>query len=494
MVPKMKNKDIKHNKNDKIEKLKKINRKSIKNGSYSIAMTAIFVIAVIVINMIIGELPSKYTEVDISGQKLYSIGDQTKKMLADLKKDVTIYQIAQSGSEDEVIGKLLKKYEDESKHIKVEKKDPVVNPKFVSAYTSDEVSANSLIVVCGDRNKVIDYNSIYESTVDYNTYSYKTTGFDGEGQITSAIGYVTSENLPILYTLEGHGEKELDSTLKDGIEKANMEMKSLNLIAEGSVPKDADCLFINAPASDISENEKNAIVDYLEKGGKAMIFSDYTEEKMDNFDAVLGNYGIERAKGIVFEGDAKHYAMQTPHYIMPDIKGAEAVSDASAAGYYVLTPYSQGIIKKDDVRDSVKIESLLTTSPKAYSKVNLNSKTIEKEADDIAGPFDIGVSVTEDTGDGNETRMVYYSAASLLDSQVNQMVSGGNSQLVLESLKWMADTEDSTAVSVPSKSLEVQNLTLTAYDASYWKICTLIVIPGVFLIIGFVVWLKRRRA
>ena len=68
--------------------------------------------------------------------------------------------------------------------------------------------------------------------MDYNTYSYQTTGFDGEGQITSAIAYVTSENLPVLYTLEGHGEQELDPTIKEDIEKANMEIKSLNLLTE----------------------------------------------------------------------------------------------------------------------------------------------------------------------------------------------------------------------------------------------------------------------
>ena len=182
-----------HNKTDR-KKLTEISKKHIKNGSYAMVMSVIFIAVVIVINMIVSTIPSKYSEIDVSNQKLYSIGDETKKILKDLDKDVTIYQIAQSGSEDEKITNLLKKYEDESKHIKVEQKDPVVNPKFVSEYTSDNLSSNSLIVVCGDRNKVIDYNNIYESSMDYQTYSYQTTGFDGEGQITSAIGYVTSED------------------------------------------------------------------------------------------------------------------------------------------------------------------------------------------------------------------------------------------------------------------------------------------------------------
>lgn len=487
----------KKRKNNNIDKKKfkeTINKKYLKNGSYSAAITVIFIAIIIVINLIVGKLPSKYTQFDISEQKLYSIGEQTAEMLKDLDKDVTIYQVAQSGSEDENISKLLQRYEDESDHVKVELKDPVVNPKFVSEYTTDNLSSNSLIVVCGDRNKIVNYNNIYESSIDYNTYSYQTTGFDGEGQITSAIAYVTSEDLPILYTLEGHGEATLDSTIKEDIEKANMEIKSLNLLTEGSVPEDADCLLIESPTSDISEDERDAILEYLENGGKAMIFSDYTGNKLENFSAIMENYGVTTADGLVFEGDSQHYAMQMPYYLVPTINSAEAVSDVASGGYYVLAPYAQGIQKLEDVRDTVTIESLLTTSDSAYSKTNMNSDTLEKENDDVSGPFDLGVSITETLDDDKETKIVYYSTANLLESQVNQMVSGGNEQLIMSSLKWMTDTEENTSVSIPSKSMEVSYLTLTAYDASFWKICTIGLIPGVFLVAGFLIWLKRRKA
>ena len=480
---KMKNKN--HNKFDKKKLIGTISKKHIKNGSYTMVMSVIFIAVVIVINMIVSTIPSKYSEIDISSQKLYSIGDETKKMLKDLEKDVTIYQIAQSGSEDENISNLLKKYEDESKHIKVEQKDPVVNPKFVSQYTSDDLSANSLIVVCGDRNKVIDYNNIYETSIDYQTYSSQTTGFDGEGQITSAIGYVTSENLPVLYTVEGHGEKDMDSSIKEDIEKANMDIKSLNLLTEGTVPDDADCLFIDSPSTDFSSDEKDAIIEYLENGGKAIIFSDYTTEDMPNFDAILENYGVQRTEGVVFEGDNQHYAMQMPYYLVPTINSTDASSETASAGYYVLAPYAQGIKQLDDVRDTVKIESILTTSDQAYSKTDLNSNTIEKEDGDVEGPFDLGVSITESLDDDKETQIVYYSTSNLMDSQTNQMVSGGNEKLIMESLKWMT---------IPSKSLEVSYLTITDYDAAFWKICTIALIPGIFLVIGFVVWIKRRKA
>lgn len=487
---KKKNKD----QNEKKYIKKGINKKTLKNGSYSVVLSVIFVVIIVVVNLIVDAFPSTYTELDVSDQQLFSIGDQTKDFLKELDKDVTIYQIAQSGSEDEVVSKLLKKYEEASDHIKVETKDPVVNPKFTSEYTDEEVSSNSLIVVCEDRSKVVDYNNIYESSIDYNTYSYTTSGFDGEGQITSAISYVTSDNLPVLYTLDGHGEKSLDSTLQEDIEKANIEIKSLNLLTEESVPEDADCLMINSPSTDISEEERDAIIEYLENGGKAMIFSDYTEGSMDNFDAVLENYGVERVDGIVIEGDAQHYAMQMPYYLLPDVCSAEAVSDFSSQGYFILAPYAQGIRQLDNVRDTLTIESLLTTSDDSYSKTDLNTETLEKTDEDIDGPFDIGVSITEEVDDDKTTQIVYYSTANLMDSQINQMVAGGNEQMITESLNWMCSTDEASTISIPSKSLEVSYLTVTAYDAAYWKICVMGLIPGVFLVVGFVVWLKRRKA
>lgn len=471
-----------------------ISKKHIKNGSYSMAMAAIFIVIVVVINMIVGAIPSKYSQLDVSSSKLYTIGDETKKVLKALDKDVTIYQIAQSGSEDDTISNLLKRYEDESKHIKVEVKDPVVNPKFASEYTTDDLAANSLIVVCGDRNKVISYNDMYSTSVDYNTWQQTTTGFDGEGQITSAIGYVTSEDLPIMYTLSGHGEKDLDSSFKEDIQKANIDIKELNLLTEGKVPDDADCLMIVSPTSDISEDEKAEILDYLEAGGKAMIFSDYTQDDLPNFDAVLANYGVKRAEGIVFEGDSQHYGMQMPYYLVPTVNSTGASSETASAGSYVLAPYAQGIQKTDDVRDTVTIDSILTTSDQAYSKINMQSSQIEKEDGDVDGPFDLGVAITEKLDDDKETQIVYYSTANLMESQVNQMVSGGNEKLLLESLSWMTSTDESSSVSISSKSLQSASLTVTDYDAAFWKICTIGLIPGVFLVAGFLIWLRRRKA
>lgn len=131
------------------------NRKNLKHGTYSMGVVAVFVAILVVVNLLIQELPSKYREIDLSTQKMYSIGDQTKKLLKNLDKDVTLYFIAQKGSESSDIEKLLERYEESSDHVKVEQKDPAVNPKFTSQYTTEGVNNNSVIVVSGDKSKVV---------------------------------------------------------------------------------------------------------------------------------------------------------------------------------------------------------------------------------------------------------------------------------------------------------------------------------------------------
>ena len=80
-----------NNNNNKKEKRKfkdSINKKYLKNGSYSSVMIVVFVAIIIVINMIVGNLPSKYTQLDISSEKIYTIGDETKAILKNLDKEV----------------------------------------------------------------------------------------------------------------------------------------------------------------------------------------------------------------------------------------------------------------------------------------------------------------------------------------------------------------------------------------------------------------------
>ena len=469
--------------------LPKWSSKNIRKGSYSLGISVVVLAIAVVFNLVVGKLPAQYRNVDLSQTKLSTIGDTTKELVSALDQDVTIYQIVESGKENETIQKLLERYAGLSSHVKVEIMDPVLHPNFVSEYTEDDLADNSLIVVGEKRNKVIPYADMFESTVNYQTYQYETTGFDGEGQVTSAISYVTTDSLPIMYTITGHEEGDMTEDMKSAIEKENIEMKDLNLLTEESVPDDADCVMLFSPQNDLSEEEADKLITYMENGGKAVIITSYLNKEMPNLQKVLNNYGIGTMEGVVLEADGQHYISGNPTYLVPNIGSSDALGDLSKANSYVLMPVAQAVEKLEDKRDSVTIESLLTTSDSAYVKTNVNG-TLEKEDGDAEGPFDVGVAVTESVDNG-ETKLIYLTSANLFSQQVDAMVSGNNVKLLANSVSWMCDQEQS--VSIPSKSTQISYLTVTAASARMWGMVTIGLLPVLCLVLGGGIWFKRRK-
>lgn len=467
------------------------NKRSLRSGSYSMVVTALVLAIIVIVNLVINQLPSTYTKIDLSDTKLFTISDETKNLVSKLEDDVTIYLVAQAGSENKTIIELLDKYKALSSNVKVVYKDPALNPNFVSAYTKDDLNENSLIVESAKRSKVIDYSSIFQTTTDYTTYESKTN-FDGEGQLTSAIDFVTSNNLPIIYTLEGHNEQALSSQLKEAIEKQNITIASLSLVTNDVVPADCKALLIYSPIKDISEEESKKIADYLNKGGNAFIVSGYTEDELTNFNNLLATYGVAKTKEVVFEGDANYFAKPYNHYLVPKINTHEITSPLVTAKEKVLLPYAMGITQLDTKPDNITINSLLSATESSYGKL-LSSKTstTEKETGDTAGPFDLSVAITNKIDDTTEGKIIFTASDYLLDDSANQSVSGGNRDFILNALNWIAEHE--SGISIHAKSMDDAKLVLNASQTSFWSMIVMILLPLIIIVTGIVVWYKRRK-
>lgn len=472
-----------------------------KHGTYRAGMSVFACVAVVLINLITVNLPSQYLKYDISEQKLFTTGEQTAEVLEKLDEDITLYLVAQQGGEDTTLLELLERYEGLSDHITVDTIDPVLYPNFVSQYTDENLSENSILVVGQERSRAVDYYDIYGYSMDYSTYSSSLDSFDGEGQITSAIDYVTADEIPVLYTLEGHDEATLSTSLTESVEKENIEIRSLSLLTSESVPEDAEILLIYGPLSDISAEEKDKITAYLDQGGQVIYLRGYTDQDIPNLDALLKEYGISVTEGTVMEGSSDHYLPNYPYYLLPDINYSDYTSDVSSR--YVLLPFSQGmtqVMSETEAEESdtgLNYESLLTTSDQAYSKVNMDSQNLEMEEGDIAGPFDLGVVVTkaidgeEDTEDSREAKLVVFASETLLDGQTDAMVSGGNSALFMNVVSQLVDHE--STVSIEAKSMAVTYLTVTAGSAIFWGLLTVLILPLFLLILGGVIWFQRRK-
>ena len=432
---------------------------AFKGGSYAIVLTCIVLALLVVVNLLAGALPANLTKLDISSSKLYSITSNTKAVVNALEQDVTIYRIVQSGKEDDVIDNLLAKYESLSDHIEVVKRNPDVYPAFARQYTDETVSNNSLVVVSGEKYRYVPYSDIYVSQDSAYSYSY-TTSFDGEGAITSAIDYVVSTQLPILYTLEGHGETALPDTFASQLEKENVETESLSLLNVDEIPEDAAALMIHAPASDISEEEAKMLSEYVKSGGKLLILAGpVADGELTNLYGILSDYGVSAVQGIVSESDRSHYAFQAPYVLLPDLGDSDITAPLAEKNYMAIVPIAAGLQISGD-----SAVSLLNTTDSAYSKIaGYQQTTYEKEDGDIDGPFSLGVDIQ----DHSSGRIIFFTSSYLLDDMYNAYSSGANNDMVMNALSALMG--DRQAMSIRSKSLNYNYLTIS--ESARWPGC-----------------------
>lgn len=466
-----------------------VSTKSLRFGAYSTGSILIAFAVVVVLNVIVGELPTTWTSIDVTSDKIYSLTDQTKEFLAGMDEDVTIYVIVAESSQDETLGQTLARYEELSDHITVEYVDPNVNPRFYKQYT-DSISMNSLIVVGEKRNKVILYSSIYESEYDYTTYTSTTTGYDGEGQITSALDYVLSDDMPKVYLTEGHGEYTLSSSFTDALKKQNVDYETINLMDYESVPEDAASLFIDAATTDFSSDDKDKVLEYLNGGGNVILVTGVTDAQTPNLDAILDYMGLNKTEGLVVEMNAGNY-YRSPYYVLPT-QSYSTYTSGLYGQYYIFAPYVQGITIQDETVEDISYSTFLSTSDEAFSKTGeINLQDFDKSEGDIEGPFAVGISAVKTIDEETEATMVVYGSEQIFTDEANEIVSGANQVLFTNTIGSFVDQE--VNVSIPVKSYEISSLTVPQSKAVFVGLMTVIILPLGCLATGFVIWFKRRK-
>lgn len=486
---------MKNNWKNKWQGLLARNRQSLSTrtarvGGYSFVLSLVVLAILVAVNVLAEKLPSSWTQFDISAAQLYSLTADTKAVVTNLDQDVTIYWISQAGQEDTVIEKLLDRYEELSDHITVLKRDPDVYPTFAQQYTDETVTNNSLVVESGERNRYIGYDDIYQ----YDTGNYYSTGsvsqvFDGEGQITSAINYVVRTDLPQVYLLSGHGEAELPQSFTDALTRANYEtVADFSLLNVDAVPEDCDALLINAPTSDISGEELAMLQSYVQGGGRLLVFSGPQQDTdLPNLNALLADYGVTVTDGVVVDPNRDYYAFTAPYVLMPEILQSDITQPLLDGSYNIIVPIAQGLTVGDTTAGAVT--PLLQTSADSFSKAaGYAMSTYEKEDGDVDGPFTLAVSIEDSTAGG---RVLWVASDYLLDEQYNAFSAGANLDFVMNGLSWMIGETD--AVSIRSKSLDYNYLTISASSATWLKICMIGIIPACFLLLGVDEVLRRRK-
>lgn len=537
-------------KKDKKSAAKISSAMQLKNGSFSLAVTAIVLAIIVVINLIIGQLPSKLLNLDLSETGIFSVSDTSKDLLKDLNKDVTVEVVAETGSVDSRIEKFISIYGDLSSHIKVSYVDPILHPEILTQYG---ISANSVVVSCEEtgKNQVISFSDIIVSQQNYYGYSTETE-FDGEGQLTSAVAAVTSDNDKKIYLLRGHGESAISQDLGELLTKNSMTTANLNLLETASVPDDCDLLLINNPTSDLGADEYTELHNYLYQGGNVLLLRGVTDTELTNFNELMEDYGLTMVNSYIGDRERYYQRAQSAFYFFPLITSND-INVATSSN--ILVGAVAGMTASENTPSDVTLTTLLTTSNSAFREGNSSeseqfilaasaqkSAPTDTEAESESGSeAETGASVENETTEASsevasteaestsesatESATEVETESSTLEDVLTNISVGttdgwldtpsADSKLTVISASTMIDSslignftgienlnefvnivssyfDDVQNVSIPAKSLSVTYNTVTG--SSIWNALFIIIIPIFSIVAGLVVWIRRRKA
>lgn len=454
-------------------------------GVFSIGTIVIVIALAVGINFGMSKIPVEYTSIDVTYNKMFELTEATEEYAAALDEDVTIYVLQAEGSTDTTLRETLSRYDDLSDRIRVEYISTADDPTFYKKYTEEEPSADSLIVAGAKRSRVIDYEEIYEKTYDYTSYSYSIDGYDAEGQITSAIEYVTmdEESMPTVYILEGHDEVGIGESFKQALSKSNINCTNISLLKEEKVPEDCQMLIIYGPMADLSEDDYGKVVSYMEDGGTVLLNTSYDAGELPNVEKLLERYGITKTAGIVMEEDADHIYSGMAYYLLPEI--VESTYTEKITNGYVFTPYASGLTIDEDNAD-FDYTNILATSDKAYALV-LDEAGNETHVD---GPFVIGTSVQKADETGT---LIAFGDIDIFEDEADSIVAGSNMALFNGILSKHISETDMDLPVIASKPYTVNNLVINSAAGVFTGIMIMLVIPIAMVAAGIGIWAVRRK-
>ncbi len=471
---------------------KSFKSRNFKMGGYQTLVMVIVIVLVVVLNLVVGKLN---ITVDLSSDKKFTLTEESIKYASEIKDEIKMYYMCQAGSEASVIEKVLEQY-DGLGNIKVVDKDPVVYPTFAKQYTEDEIQNNDVIVVneTNGKSKLVPITDMYLQDMDYTTYT-QTNTLDAEGQLTSALQSVTAEAGVKLYYTSGHNEVGLDGSFSDILKKSNIAYSELATASEKSIPEDCGILLMHAPGYDINEDEYKMISEYLKNGGKAIFFLNASiTEKLVNYDKLLAEYGVDVVDGYVVDAKGA-YNPQYPTMLVPTAGQSELTSEVGNT--QVIMAGTKGMVTQSDVRSTLTVEPLFTTTDSAYSKTDMTSQTIEKEKNDIEGPFNVAVSITDTytektQGAGKATEIVVLGSGNFAASDFIATNQYGNRSVLLKALNKLSGGT-ATTLAIPTRSLDVEYVAIQKGDRVFFTTLLVVILPLALLGFGFAIWYKRRK-
>ena len=463
-----------------------LGRRSSRFGINS-AVSVLFLLGILVFVNYLGAQHVK--RVDTTSEKIYSLSDQSASVAQQVKQDLKIKAFYPGG--DYAPAKdLFELYKAKNNKISFEFIDPDRQPQVAQQYN------------------VTQYGE-FQNPMSGESFRYGTTILDMAGKteriekqsealreedVTNALMKIVKGEKKTIYFVQGHGEKSIDdtekngySTAKAGLEKDNYTIKTLNLVQENKVPDDASALVMDGPTSEPFPNELELIDSFLNKGGSVAIFLDpppaaSLSDFMKKWSIDVGNNIVVDASGVGRLFGAGPSIPLVTKYSRHKI----------TERFNVMTffPLVRSITAAKEPANGVTVSSLFESNERSWGETDTKSNEVSfDEKKDLKGPVSLAVVATKDLPENKKARLVVFGDSDFASNSAFGLQGNGN--LFLNTVSWLA--QDESFISIRTKNPDDRRLTLTEAQGRLVSYVTLLFLPVGVLAAGISVWMKRRK-
>lgn len=484
--------------------------KSRRLGNFNLYFTVVLAFFILIAVNYLGF--KHYWRKDFSLNKYFELSPKSIEVLKTLKEPVKITTyFLQSPIQPQVDG-LIQEYQFRGgDKIQVEKIDVAKNPERAEElakkfkFTQQE---NLVIFEYKDRSKYISEKDLAEFDNDNPMMGgggpRKVRAFKGEQQFTSAIQTLLEGKASKVYFTTGHGEKDLAdgsarglSDLATRIKGSNLDPLPLNLSQTGEVPQDADAVVIAGPRSAFNSVEVQAIQKFLQQKGKVILMQD--PDVTSGLEPLLEQYGLKFQNNIIISK-----AMMMIGEMMASTQDRIAIADSYAdhptvnflKGYNFAIYGARSVQVLDQVDPAIKskVTSLVRTAADSWGETNFTDKKIAFDpATDHKGPLSVvalydGGEVPGEAVNITGTRLLVIGSSLFI---ANRYLEGTSVDFITNALNWM--TKKETVIGITPKIPQEYSLNLSPLQTRSVTLMALLVIPGACLVVGILIWYRRRR-
>lgn len=412
---------------------------------------------------------------DLTEGETLTLSDQTRDIIGSIRRDVEITAFVARDDPARVEAvTLLDRYRRLNRRIDVSVVDPAENPGDAARLDIDPL-LGGVVLMTDDRTERAPTPS--------------------EGDLTAGLARLLRSEETIVCATAGHGERSFEDETSEGmsvaatvLERDGYSTVEVDLLASPSVSDDCTVLLVAAPTGGLGPAVQRAVERWVEDDGRLLLLTDPVSEIVP-LEQLLDDHGLGIERGVVFEGDAANVVggdVSAP--IVTRFPSANPVVRGLPPTFF---PLVQEVVVEDTVfDDGLSTGRLAETSPTSY----LEREPLHPDfdpADDRPGPIAVVGAADRSRVDGVDVRRTRIVVTGDVDFATNGAVAeAGNAQLLRQAVAWLSETEDLVAIS-PNLPTD-RPLRLTDARADYALLVSAGLVPGLFILVGVMVWAARR--